>query len=297
MKKTVAVLTPTYNRGYILGVLFESLKRQTCFDFKWYIVDDGSTDDTKETCENFRTESFEIVYVYKNNGGKHTAVNKGVELIEEDLTFIVDSDDYLTDDAIEKITYDWKRYSNIAEVGGLSYYRIHADGSVIGDVYGLNKDFIDSYINVRINRNVGGDKAEVYRTDLLKTYKFPVFDGERFCSEAIVWAAISRAGYNLAFIEKGIYVCEYREDGLTNEGRLKIKKNPEGYLEHARLFLFKDVKQIYQWKYTLLYIVTSLLAGHKIRRSYCECNKKIKYICSFPFAIILLMLFKMKKLK
>ena len=136
MSKTIAILTPSYNRAYILGKLYESLLAQTCFDFKWYIVDDGSVDNTKEVSAGFSSDKFEIKYIYKDNGGKHTAVNTGLEHIEEKLTFIVDSDDRLMPDAIETIVRDWQNYKHREEIAALSYYKCYSDNAIVGDCYG-----------------------------------------------------------------------------------------------------------------------------------------------------------------
>ena len=101
----VTVFTPTYNRAYILGDLYHSLQRQTCMDFEWLIVDDGSADDTKALVASWQGEEnpFPIRYVYQENGGKCRAINRGLKEADGRLFFTVDSDDYLTDDAIEKV--------------------------------------------------------------------------------------------------------------------------------------------------------------------------------------------------
>ena len=100
-KVKITVFTPTYNRAYTLERLYKSLLNQTSYDFEWLIVDDGSTDNTSELIKSFQNNQlFDVRYYKQGNGGKHVAINKGVELAEGELFFIVDSDDYLTDDAI-----------------------------------------------------------------------------------------------------------------------------------------------------------------------------------------------------
>lgn len=254
--KTVAILTPTYNRSYILPKLYDSLCRQTSDDFKWYIVNDGSTDTTEETVKSFSSDQFEIVYIQKNNGGKHTALNEGLQHIAEQLTFIVDSDDYLSDDAIETIIHDWEKYRTASNIGGLSYYKLHKNGQIVGNCYPTDKVLVDTYANVRVNNAILGDKAEIYRTDILKAHPFPEYPGEKFLSEAIVWNAISKAGYKLAFIRKGIYFCEYLPDGLTSAGRKYQLQNPLGTMAHARSFLHSQIRFKYRMKYMLLYTAT-----------------------------------------
>lgn len=149
--KTVAILTPTYNRACLLQNLYNSLCEQTLFDFKWYVIDDGSTDNTEEKIASFKCGKFDIEYINKVNGGKHTALNCGLEAIKEPLTFIVESDDHITCDAVETIVEDWKLYNSIDKVCGLCYYKFSKDLSVIGKDYNSKEPIIDTYFNVRIN--------------------------------------------------------------------------------------------------------------------------------------------------
>lgn len=293
--KTVAILTPTYNRAYIIENLYKSLIHQSCFDFKWYIIDDGSIDNTEEKIKCFSDEQFEIIYIKKANGGKHTAINEGLKHICEELTFIVDSDDYLANDAVEAIVSDWGRYGADATVGGLSYYKLHENGEVVGQRYGGSESFVDTYTNIRVNQAVAGDKAEVYRTDVLKAHPFPEFPGEKFLSEAVVWNAIARAGYKLAFIGKGIYFCEYLPDGLTSSGRKYRLQTPLGTMEHAKSFLYSQIRFKYRIKYMLLYTATRPFAKVSIKQALdaLDAYKVSFMLCLLPGAL-LAMFWKLK---
>ena len=159
MKNKLAIVTPTYNRGRLLKVLYESLRRQRCCDFTWYVIDDGSTDETAQIVGAFEKDLFGIVYLHKENGGKHTALNAAFDIIEEELTIIVDSDDWLDECAVGTILADWKIYGGRNGVAGLSYHRMHPDGKQIGDPYPADR-LIDTYINVRVNGRVRGDSAD-----------------------------------------------------------------------------------------------------------------------------------------
>lgn len=280
MSKLVAVLTPTYNRAYILTKLYESLLKQTNFDFVWYIIDDGSSDNTKELVSTFDTDKFKIVYKYKTNGGKHTALNCGMGLIQEPLTFIVDSDDWLTEDAVETICKDYELIKDKKEVGILSYLKMFADSKIVGKLY--SKDYlIDTYIGERVNRNITGDKAEIFKTEVLKEYPFPEFQGERFLSEAVVWVRIAKK-YKSLFINKGIYYCEYLQDGLSNSVHKTLCKNPEGAVEYYKELAKKPTKLIYRIKYNLAYDIYAMIDGRKIKNI-------IKYASSKFWAFVLLL--------
>lgn len=292
--KKVAILTPSYNRAYTLPNLFKSLKAQTLFDFKWYIVDDGSTDNTKAIVSEFETEDFEISYIYKENGGKHTALNVGLEDIKEELTFIVDSDDTLTEDAVETIVNDWEKYKDNKSVSGLCYYKMKKDGAVVGDSFS-NNVLIDTFINARVNNKIKGDKAEIYLTSVLQQFPFPSFPDERFLSEAIVWNAISNAGYKLVFLDKGIYYCEYLADGLTVNSRKLQLTNAKGTLLHAKAHFYKSVKMGIRLKYMLMYISVIKFANKKYSEAFMDLNSgKILYILVFLPSWLLAIYWKRK---
>lgn len=95
--KTLTVFTPAYNRAHTLPRTYESLVKQDCKDFIWLIVDDGSSDNTKELVEEWQKKEngFEIRYIYKENGGMHTAHNVAYENIDTELNVCIDSDDEL----------------------------------------------------------------------------------------------------------------------------------------------------------------------------------------------------------
>lgn len=233
MDEMVTILTPTYNRADLLENCYKSLINQTNKEFKWLIIDDGSADNTKEIVDTWIKESIiEIEYIYKNNEGKHTALNLGFEKVNTELTFIVDSDDVLTSDAIDTIIYDWKRY-NSSSISGLSYLRGFSKNDVIGDSF-PNTYVEYNPIDIQFRYKISGDKAEVWRTDILKKYKFPVYNGEKFQGENYVWWQIA-LNYNMLYINKIIYITEYHVGGLTRSGR-KLRINcPLGGMDNSKM--------------------------------------------------------------
>lgn len=223
----ITIFTPTYNRAYIIHNLYESLCRQTCKDFEWLIVDDGSTDNTRDLIQLFQKgNKINIRYIYKDNGGKHTAINRGVEAAKGELFFIVDSDDYTTDDAVEWIIKTAKPILNDNRFAGISGLRITPNGEKIGG--GEDFGVIDAdALAIRYHHHVSGDLAEVYKTSILQQYPFPEIPGERFCSEGLIWARIAQK-YILRYVYKGIYICEYLNDGLTYN-RVKCRRESPTY--------------------------------------------------------------------
>ncbi len=194
--------------------LYQSLCGQSIKDFEWLIVDDGSNDDLEEIIREFQSEKkIEIRYIKQDNGGKHRAINRGVKEAKGEFFFIVDSDDYLTPDAVEWISRTGPLLSANDEFAGFSGICSRPDGKIVGGA----KDFgiIDSNaIDIRVVYNINGDLAEIFKTAVLRQYPFPDFPNERFCPEALVWYRIARR-FKMRYIYQNIYVCDYLPDGLT----------------------------------------------------------------------------------
>lgn len=251
----LTVFTPTYNRAYTISKLYESLCRQTCPDFEWLIVDDGSTDNTEQLIAGFIDErKINIRYFKKENGGKHTAINLGVRNANGDLFFIVDSDDYLTNDAVEWVKKEFpaiqdERYS------GLSGIRISPDGNKIGSKSYFEP--IDSDPALVGRYGIYGDMSEIYKTSILRQYPFPEIPNERFCIESYVWLQIGRK-YVMRYYYKGIYVCEYLPDGLTASNvRIRMQSPQLSRLCYAFIlcndydFMQKTKAGIQYWRFAL----------------------------------------------
>lgn len=259
----ITVLTPTFNRGGLQS-LWDSLQKQTVKEFEWLVVDDGSTDGTKNLITQLQEKSdFPIRYIYKNNGGKHTALNVGIQTICSELIFIVDSDDCVTDDAVESILKIHKKYRSQNNICGYAFLRAFPDGKINGKKFDVDER-IGSYIDVRVNGDdTGADKAEVFKTHCLKEFPFPEYPNEKFLGEDLVWVRMARK-YEMVHINKAIYVGNYLEDGLTNNRRKHNIASPIGCMHRAEEFMESDLKTRYRIKGGLQYIVYGRFAGVKV---------------------------------
>lgn len=230
----ITIFTPTYNRRQLIERLYQSLLLQTQKNFEWLVVDDGSTDDTENFFEPLLSEQkpFPIRYIKQENGGKHRAINNGVKKASGELFFIVDSDDYLTEDAVEKINQWVKTLDDSHKWAGIAGLRGQTKNRVLGQ-HNSSSKFIDAKNNERRKCKLLGDKAEIYFTDVLKKYPFPEISGENFISEELVWNVIARDGYYLRWFKEIIYICDYLEGGLT-KNNTKDKCNPQGRLLWAK---------------------------------------------------------------
>lgn len=223
----VTVFTPTYNRAYILGELYHSLQRQTCMDFEWLIVDDGSADDTKALVASWQAEGnpFPIRYVYQENGGKCRAINRGLKEADGRLFFTVDSDDYLTDDAIEKVIR-WD-----GELPRDGHFCGYVGNRGITPTQTPNRLFPGGYLDgTALDRydQVDGERAFVFYTEIHRKYLYPEFPGEKFLTEAVTWDLMAHDGYKMRFYNDIIWIWEYKDDGLTRAGYRVFLENPQG---------------------------------------------------------------------
>ena len=282
---SIAILTPTYNRATLLPRLYESLVNQTNKNFVWYVVDDGSSDNTKEVVEGFISEEkIKIKYFYKTNGGKHTALNVGIQQISEDLLIIVDSDDYLTTDAVQTVINDAFRIKG-EQFCGLGYLKQSTNGNVVGKKY--TEDYVeDTFINQRYNKKTYGDKCEVFKTAILKQFPFPEFEGEKFLSEATVWCKMS-GPYKMVFINKAIYVCEYQEGGLSDGVRKRLFTNPKGAVKCYNTLCGKGFNLINRAKFVLLYIVHCLADNRKYQKIIKDCSSNFLCFIMYPLGYLI----------
>ena len=283
----ITVLTPTFNREGVLRSLWDSLQKQTVKDFEWLVVDDGSTDGTKNLITQLQEKSdFPIRYIYKSNGGKHTALNVGIQTICSELTFIVDSDDCVTDDAVESILKIHKKYRSQNNIGGYAFLRAFPDGKVNGKKFDVDEK-IGSYIDVRVNGDdTGADKAEVFKTHCLKEFPFPEYPNEKFLGEDLVWVRMARK-YEMVHINKAIYVGNYLEDGLTNNRRKHNIASPVGCMHRAEEFMESDLKTRYRIKGGLQYIVYGRFAGVKVVNLIRKSRHKILATVCIPGGLLL----------
>lgn len=235
MYKEITVFTPTYNRAHLLHKLYESLLRQSNQSFKWLIIDDGSTDNTKDVVDAFSKDNqIEIKYIYKENGGLHTGYNTAIENLDTELSICIDSDDWLPEGAIDKILTVWNsnKSDDIAGLIGLDY---SAEGDIIGD-HLPNGSKINP-IDLLASKNNRGDKKYVVRTDLYKQVApMPVFEGEKNFNPHYMILKLSR-NYSFLAIDEPLCIVDYQPDGMTANQLKQYVDSPNSYAELRRVIM------------------------------------------------------------
>lgn len=227
MYPLLTIFTPAYNRAHLLPRLYESLLSQTSKDFCWLVVDDGSTDQTRELVSSWIQEGrISIRYEYKENGGMHTAHNVAYRLIETELNTCIDSDDYMPSNAVEKILNCWQKHGN-ENVAGMVGLDIREDGSVIGTRLPEKKESMtltDFYA-----QGGKGDKKLVYRTALMKSLpEYPEFPGERYVGLGYKYM-LADLRQPLILLNEPLAIVEYQADGSSNSMWKQYRRNPQGF--------------------------------------------------------------------
>ena len=279
----ITVFTPAYNRAHTLPRTYESLKKQSNKNFIWLIIDDGSTDNTKELVEQWIHEynEFEIQYIYKENGGMHTAHNVAYEHIYTELNVCIDSDDCLADEAIEKILTFWDchHHENYAGIIGLDS---DLNGNIIGKDFGnLKETTLSGYYN----SGGKGDKKLVYRTDIIKRYpQYPVFEGEKYVGLNYKYILIDQ-DYKLLVLNEVLCNVEYQEDGSSSSMWKQYYNNPQGFAFLRKFYMQHNTSLKRNIMDAIHYVSSSKLAGN--RHYIQESPKKLLTILVIPFGIVL----------
>ncbi len=287
-KTLISVLTPTYNREKELRGLYSSLCGQSDSDFVWVICDDGSTDKTEAAIKELINEGrIRIKYLKKPNGGKHTAINYAMGSIDTPLTFIVDSDDKLTPDAVAVIKSDYARDYRKG-ICGFAYRRINGAGEYLTNKPVPVDGMVEDYCSCRLGRDIKGDMAEVWVTECLKEFPFPEFEGERFMSEGVVWVAMAQK-YKIVFYNRAVYVCDYLDGGLTVNRRKHNKSSPKGCMRLGEVHLAAELPLKYRVRAMLYYTVYGFFAGYSAPQLFKRSKKKPLFLlCLLPSAALYL---------
>ena len=284
MDKTLTIFTPAYNRAYTLHKCYESLKRQTSRDFKWMIIDDGSTDNTVDLVAKWKEKSdFEIIYIYKKNGGMHTAHNTAYQNIDTELNVCIDSDDYLTDDAVEIIVSEWEKVKS-EKLAGLGALNVFESGEIIGSKFPENIK-LSKYFDIYNKYGVVGDKKFIYRTELIKKFPYPEYEGEKYVGLDYKYKKLDEE-YELALINKVVCVVEYMEDGSSKNMLKQYRNNPRGWcffrIENLKI---PNTSLKFKFKESIHYVSSSLMI--KDNNLFQMTPYKSLAVLAFPFGYLL----------
>lgn len=278
----ITVFTPTYNRVNCLRRGYESLLRQTCKDFLWMIIDDGSTDNTKQVVEEWQKaeNGFEIKYFYKENGGLYTGYNRAIREANTELCVCVDSDDYLTDDAIEVVGNFWRRFRH-KRYAGVVALDCFEDGTIIGDPLPDRKSINLIKLMLGTYNIKNGDRKNFVRTDLYKRYApMKEYPGEKDFNPHFLHLKISQR-YDFLVLNKPVCVVEYQPNGMTNTVFKQYLRSPNSY-RAMRLFdmSLKNAPLKFRFKKHIHYVSSCIIAR---KECFAASPDKILTLIAYPF--------------
>ena len=289
-KPLITVYTPTYNRAQCLVKLHESLCLQSCKDFEWYIIDDGSTDNTSELVKEWiSSSSFVIRYFYKQNEGVHTARDFAYDLIDSELIVGVDSDDSLLPNAIEIISKKWLECDDRSKLCGIVTYVQDNQGIFLGKKLPQN-DFV-TYQDLIYKYQCRGDYTFILRSNVIKKIpKAPIFEGEKLVSESYKWIQLPELPF-LVFRSSTI-VHNYLESGYTLNVRKNWFRNLNGYSALYNQHLKNNRFLKYRILFAVKYVIASLFLQKK--QIVKESNAPFLTMLFFPFAWIVYYYMRLK---
>ena len=281
----ITLFTPTYNRAHLLSDLYHSIARQDFENFEWLIVDDGSTDQTREVVQQFINENkISIRYIHKPNGGKHTAVNEGVRNAKGELFLIVDSDDMLADDALNIIARKYAMIKDNPKVCGIIGLSSYLDGELVGSKF-IKENWLVSFAEVYLKYKVKGDKAVAFKTETMRKFPFPEPQDIRFVFEDVVWHEMAKE-YDVLAINKVLQKKEYLKEGISDSSYKKwyLKSLAFSFykLIDNKTYPFFKYPKSFIWNYIHL-AINSKLAGADYF-SKLNLKDKMIYVLFYPRA-------------
>ena len=314
--KSFAIVTPTYNREKTLGRLYQSIANQTFpfSDFSWIVVDDGSTDGTKSLLDTLiPTSPFEIKYLYKPNGGKHTAWKYAVEYLrDKDYKYFIsiDSDDELTPDALQIFYSHWLELEDNDEIGLINARTLVSGALDVPHNIFENRTYVDdTYHNVVLRY---GEQSEMITSikvsDLDRYLNIPDYfwlsDKVKFFSENILWGRAARLT-KTRYLKKVLRIVHQdAENQISHNKSRKGTSHLYNYIVGIKYFISENFDYIvkYQKKQMLLditkYAAMCAIVGIDYRTAFKELNipvLKALYIILWPISLIVVLWFYLKR--
>jgi len=289
------IFTPTYNRAHTLARLYKSLEQQTFTDFEWLVVDDGSTDDTKDYIEQLQYESnFKIRYIYQNNSGKQAAYNVGINNADSVLFMCIDSDDQLKSNALEELDYVW----NSLEVhsknncAGIVFLDCDLQGNIIGTP--LPQINFSSFYDLYHKHKVSGDKGILFQSKILKNYAFPIQPNENFITEAVLYNRISKK-YLFCCFNSILGIRDYQIDGLSSKYNQLMVENPISSSIYFNELNFHEENFKQRIKNDAVYTKFKLIGKANLSDIYMQSLNRKYFLLGFGLGYLMYIKIKIKR--
>lgn len=297
-----SIIVPTYNRAHLLPRIYESLHRQTFQDFEWIIADDGSLDETDKLVERWRSEaSFPIAYFWQKNSGRHVAINRAMQYASGEFTILLDSDDWLATNALERMLFHWENIppENRSSYAGVSGLCAYPDGTLIGTRFPFEILDTDS-VRMRTRYRVRGDKGGMTRTEVLREFPFPE-DLGRYVKPSMVWNRIAQK-YKRRFVNEVFIYKDYQQQGTT---ALKRSVKKRVIMSHPLRMAHKEFAELpfsmvplpNRLRAYANFARYSFHAGVGVPKQLNEVSQRSLYLCALPIGWLAYLLDRKKLLQ
>lgn len=290
--KSLTVFTPSFNRAHLLPRIYESLKIQTCQDFIWLIIDDGSADDTRQVVSAFIAENkVEIQYIGQENQGMHGAHNTAYENINTPLNTCIDSDDFMPVDAVEKILDKWKSIVDKEKYSGLVGLDADLDGNLIGSQFTTDTTTLEDFYL----KGGTGDKKLVYRTAVMQKYPaYPLFPGEKYVGLGYKYL-LADQDFELVTLNEILVLVDYQQGGSSNNMFRQYYKNPRGFAFIRKQGMVLSKSPMKRFKDAIHYVSSSLLSRNS--NFITESPRRFLTVLAFPLGFVLYAIVLLKNLR
>jgi len=283
--KTLTVFTPSFNRAYCLDQLYNSLVQQSSKDFCWLIIDDGSSDNTKELVQSWIDENLiDIQYHHQENQGMHGGHNSAYKLIKTELNLCIDSDDFMPTNGVELILKQWSEVKDNPHLAGIIGLDANKSGKILGTKLPEGIEEATLY-DLHHKYKVTGDKKLVLRTAVVREFPpYPIYEDERLVPLGTLYLQIDQK-YKYKCANEVYCIVEYLEDGSSRNILKQYKRSPRGFL-YSRILEMKYSKS---WTYTFTRAMHYISSCIFIKKwNFLSGNpKKVTTILALPFGILL----------
>ena len=259
----ISILTPTYNRAKLLDKLYTSIivnQNNNKFEVEWLIMDDGSTDNTRQVINSYINQNIvDIQYYYEENKGKMYAINQLVKKSTGDIIIECDSDDYFDTFSFKVLEDTLKEYPEMDGIYALAFLKYDQNGENMGNEF-PEDNYISTMYDLYFKKKITGEKLLVYSGPIRRRYEYELEDDEKFVTEARLHHKMDKE-YQVKCFNKKFMICEYKEDGYTNNINKLFVDNPKGYYEYFKEIFEHDMhgmilrKRLYVYKHFILFSV------------------------------------------
>lgn len=289
----ITVFTPTYNRAYLLPRLYESLCKQTSQDFLWMVIDDGSTDNTKQLVKQWQNENeIEIQYFYKENGGMHTGHNLAYSKMTTELNVCIDSDDYMPDNAVEDILKCWQGIEDKNNLAGIIALDADMNGKIIGTEMPKNVER-GTFIELYHKYHATNDKKVILKTKVVNEFPtYPEYKNEKLVPLGSLYNLISMR-YQFIYLNKVVCNVDYQIDGSVNTIFKQYFISPRGFAYDRKVQL-KTVSGFKNKVKNCIHLVSNGITVKSFSLVFKNNPNKVLTVLLLPFGILFNIYFSLR---